>query len=236
MRIAERRSSLFPDFTTHWDQTPVMRIESPLDRRSSQHRSALALSNPRGRKWELRPEGGAAALAVRWASGGNGALRESCSSPGSPGAVALGCSLDARAAEQRSRHHGRELERTAGRRLDDRIVSAGRPGSYVRAWTHYFTPHVPRAGRRLPRTAPPSCGASVPDFCSSPNSWDLPPAWSHPLVSYPWMLSFFWGAPSFRFSGCGAPKGLAPMRILTFFMTLRMRLGRGEGGVWLVSK
>lgn len=122
MRIVERRSSHFPDFTTHWDQTRVMRIESPLDRRASQRRRALALSSPQGRKWELRPGGGAAALAVRWASGGNGALRESCSSPGSPGAVALGCSLDARAAEQRSRHHGRELERAAGRRLDDRIL------------------------------------------------------------------------------------------------------------------
>lgn len=68
---------------------------------------------------------GAAAVPEGWASGGHGELRESCSSCGSAGAVALRGSLDPRTAERRARRHGRELERVAGRRVDDRIVSAG---------------------------------------------------------------------------------------------------------------
>lgn len=69
---------------------------------------------------------GAAALAVGRASGGHGALRESYGPLGGVAAVAVGGSLDPRAAERRAHHHRRELERVAGRRVDDRIVSAGR--------------------------------------------------------------------------------------------------------------
>lgn len=71
-------------------------------------------------------EVGAVALVVGRASCGHGAPRESRSSRGNSTAVAFGGSLDPRAAERRAHHHGRELERVAGRRMDDRIVSAGR--------------------------------------------------------------------------------------------------------------
>lgn len=71
-------------------------------------------------------EVGAAALAVEWASCGHGASRESRSCRGSAGTAALWGSLYLRAAERRAHHHGRKLERVAGRRVDDRIVSSGR--------------------------------------------------------------------------------------------------------------
>lgn len=71
-------------------------------------------------------EAGAVALGVGRASSGHGAPQESRSSRSSSIAVAFGGSLDPRAAERRAHHHGRELERVAGRRVDDRIVSAGR--------------------------------------------------------------------------------------------------------------
>ena len=68
---------------------------------------------------------GAAALAVGGRSGRHGALPESPDPGGSAATVALGSSLGPREAERRAHHHGRELERVAGRRVDDRIVSAG---------------------------------------------------------------------------------------------------------------
>lgn len=86
----------------------------------------MSRSAREGGSEELVRGGGAAALAVGWASGRHGDPRESRTSRGRTGAVALWGSLDPRAAERRARHHGRELERVAGRRMDDRIVSAGR--------------------------------------------------------------------------------------------------------------
>lgn len=85
----------------------------------------MSRSAREGGSEELVRGGGAAALAEGWASDHHGDPRESPSSRGSPDAVALWGSLDPRAAERRARHHGRELERLAGRRVDDRIVSAG---------------------------------------------------------------------------------------------------------------
>lgn len=80
-----------------------------------------------------------------WASGGHGALPESRAGRcDGPGALALWRSLHLRAAERRARHYRRELERIAGGRMDDRIVSRGRwsrvpdslalPESLIPAW------------------------------------------------------------------------------------------------------
>lgn len=108
-------------------------------------------------------EVGAAALAVGWAGCRNDALRESGGSRSSVAALALGGSLDPRAAERRARHHGRELERVAGRRVDDRIVSGGRlsrvpsVGRKVRVLdpgldTRLHVPSPPPAGPRFAGT------------------------------------------------------------------------------------
>lgn len=115
--------------------------------------------------------GGGAALRLRWggwASDRHGDPRESPGSRGSPDAVALWRSLDPRAAERRARHHGRELERLAGRRVDDRIVSAGGClGAPLVGWGprsksgHLTSPLTPRAGPLFPGlSVTADCGAA----------------------------------------------------------------------------
>lgn len=147
-------------------------------------------------------EVGAAALAVGWARCRNDALRESRGSCGGVAALGLGGSLDPRAAERRAHHHGRELERVAERRVDDRIVSVGRlsrvplVGRKVRVLDPRLDTrlhlHPPRpAGPGLPSTRPRSGGAGAPGSSGSLNSYsDAPLAWSHPfLVSHRGTLS-----------------------------------------------
>lgn len=105
-----------------------MRIESSQDARARERRRAHAHEpiSPRGRKCGAASQSEGCRARCGWASGRHGALRESQDPRGSAAAVALGGSLDPRAAERRADHHGRELERVAGRGVDDRIVSAGR--------------------------------------------------------------------------------------------------------------
>ena len=145
---------------------------------------------------------GGAALAVGWASCRNDGLQESRGSCGSVAAVGLRGSLDPRAAERRAHHHRRELERVAGRRVDDRIVSVGRSsrvpsvGREVPAAGsksgHPLHFHSAQAGPSLPRTATRSRRPSASDSSRSlKSSSDRPLAWSHPLVSNQGILSFF---------------------------------------------
>lgn len=106
------------------------------------------------------------------ASDRHGDPREPPSSRGSPDAVAWWGALDPRAAERRARHHGRELERLAGRRVDDRIVSAGgclgAPSAGWAGWGprsesgHPTSPPAPPAGPRLRGAAAADCGARAP--------------------------------------------------------------------------
>lgn len=138
--------------------------------------------------------GGAAALAAGRASDRHGDPREPPSSRGSPDAVALWGSLDPRAAERRARHHGRELERLAGRRVDDRIVSAGgglgAPSAGWAGWGprsesgHPTSPPAPPAGPRFRGGCRCRLRSPRPD-CSADTGW------SHPLASYRRILSFF---------------------------------------------
>lgn len=76
-----------------------MRSEFALDSRASPRRRAHERSCLPERKWELLRGGGVAALSEGWARGGHGALWASCGSSDSVGAVALGGSVDPRAAE-----------------------------------------------------------------------------------------------------------------------------------------
>lgn len=92
------------------------------------------------------------------------ALRESGGSRGSDAALALGGSLDPRAAERRAHYHGRELERVAGRRVDDRIVSVG-PLSRVPSVGRNVRVLDPSLDTPLHLHSPPPAG---PRFSSTP--------------------------------------------------------------------
>lgn len=106
---------------------------------------------------------GAAVLPEGWASGRHGALRESSDSWHSVAAVDLGGPVGPREAKRRAHHHGRELERAAGGRVDDRIVSAGRL---------FWVPWVDRSPRSRP--GPPLPPDSLMPVRSSPGLAAVP--------------------------------------------------------------
>lgn len=125
MRTRDRRASLSP-YSTSWNMASACAFRILWARARPAGGLAQAQIGREGGSEPLVRRGGAAALAVGWASGRHGEPRESRRCRSVTGAVALPGSLDPRASEQRARHHGQKLERVAGRRVDDRIVSAGR--------------------------------------------------------------------------------------------------------------